>query len=344
MQDINKSKKNTKITKSKVSKKSRKKNYVIKSRAIKTEDIKVIPKRKKSFKNRKKLLVDKKSLNTKLSIPVIKESVNPTTIDTNQFKLHDKLNPEIWDSEDKINPELREILLKNAIEFIRFAKLENFDFKDILLTGSLANYNYNPYSDLDVHILFDFSLISDNIDFVREYLDSKKDLWKLKYAITIKNHDVELYVQDVNESYISTGVYSLFYNKWLIKPVSRIISIDTNAIQKKSADIMDDIDEIELNIGNIPDNYLIAEIRALKDKIKKFRDSGLHKNGEYSTENLVFKTLRNSGYLGKLGELKDKLMTKELSLQPVGLNEDHIPIRYIITQNQYKFLLEYKKR
>ena len=52
----------------------------------------------------------------------------------------------------------------------------------------------------------------------------------------------------------------------------------------------------------------------LKNKIKKYRQSGLDSNGEFSTENLVFKVLRNTGYLEKLVSMKNEYLTKELSL------------------------------
>ena len=51
----------------------------------------------------------------------------------------------------------------------------------------------------------------------------------------------------------------------------------------------------------------------LKEKIRKFRKCGLEHGGQYSTENLAFKLLRRSDYLGKLSSLKinsyDKMMS-----------------------------------
>ena len=53
----------------------------------------------------------------------------------------------------------------------------------------------------------------------------------------------------------------------------------------------------------------------LKNKIKKYRQAGLDSNaGEFSNENLVFKVLRNTGYLEKMVEFKNDYLTKELSL------------------------------
>lgn len=55
-------------------------------------------------------------------------------------------------------------------------------------------------------------------------------------------------------------------------------------------------------------------VMSLRDKLKKLRKSGLEKNGEYSVENLAFKTLRNTGYLGKLADLKKEAYDAMMSI------------------------------
>ena len=44
------------------------------------------------------------------------------------------------------------------------------------------------------------------------------------------------------------------------------------------------------------------------------RQSGLENEVEFSSENLAFKVLRNTGYLGKLIDLKNDYLTNELSM------------------------------
>ena len=61
----------------------------------------------------------------------------------------------------------------------------------------------------------------------------------------------------------------------------------------------------------IPRNEIIKK---LKDKIKKLRQTGLDRSGEFSSENLAFKILRNTGYLEKMVTLKNDYLTQELSL------------------------------
>jgi len=57
-------------------------------------------------------------------------------------------------------------------------------------------------------------------------------------------------------------------------------------------------------------------INLLKNKIKKYRQAGLNSDlGVFSTENLVFKLLRNYGYLDKLTKYKDNIIKNKLTLE-----------------------------
>ena len=55
------------------------------------------------------------------------------------------------------------------------------------------------------------------------------------------------------------------------------------------------------------------------EKLRLFRQSGLEDGGEFSTENLVFKGLRHSGYLDKLVDMKKEAITNELTLETVSM-------------------------
>jgi predicted nucleotidyltransferase len=225
--------------------------------------------------------------------------------------MNDTLSPLIWESDDKIKDDVRKVLLKNAKRFIEFSGLENLKFKDVILTGSMANYNYNDQSDLDVHIILDFNQISENIEFIEEFLKLKKQLWSDTLPIQVKGHDVEMYFQNSSEPHRSSGTYSLIKNAWISKPTKKIVNVNVSNIKSKSANLMNAIDDLS-NIKNSDD--LMKNYSALKDKIKKYRQTGLDNSGEFSTENLVFKVLRNTGYLKKLVDIKNQYLTQELSL------------------------------
>lgn len=59
----------------------------------------------------------------------------------------------------------------------------------------------------------------------------------------------------------------------------------------------------------------IDEITQFIQDLYDMRKSSLASDGEYSIGNLIFKEVRNKGYLDKLKELKNKLIGKELSLE-----------------------------
>lgn len=242
---------------------------------------------------------------------VLKEVVEPDNVDVSSIKMHDALNPLIWESEDNIKQDIRKTLLLNAKRFIEFCDAEDLKFKDVILTGSIANYNYNENSDIDVHVILDFNQISENKEFVGDYFKLKKALWTENLPIQVKGHDVEIYFQDTAEPHHSSGTYSLTKNEWIRKPTKKIINVDTANVQLKSANIMNNIEDLESNRSK--DDFLTKH-ESLKNKIKKYRQAGLDSVGEYSTENLVFKILRNTGYIEKLVKIKNDYLTQELSL------------------------------
>jgi len=241
----------------------------------------------------------------------LKEVVEPDNVDVSSIQLHDILNPLIWESDIKLKPDVRKALLMNVQRFIEFCDAENLTFDNIILTGSIANYNYNENSDLDVHVVLDFKQISENKEFVGDFFKLKKALWTERLPIQIKGHDVEMYFQDSVEPHHSSGTYSLVKNEWIRKPTKKIVNIDSANVQLKSADIMNAIDDLETNCNK--ENFL-KKHEQLKNRIKKLRQSGLDRNGEFSSENLAFKVLRNTGYLGKMVNMKHDYLTKELSL------------------------------
>ena len=296
-------------------------NFGDKNMEIKRDD----PERRKSFRARHKCDTAKDKTTPRYwsckfwgKNPVSKllnEIIQPNSIDVKKYAKKDQLNTNIWNNLI-MNDQVRNSLLKITKEFIEFAKLGNLKFKDIILTGSLANYNWTDESDLDVHILMDFNQISDDKELIGDYLKDKKNIWNEKLPIKVKNHDVEMYVQDINEPHTSTGIYSIISNEWKTKPIKEMIQLDIGNIQLKAADLMNFIDELGDNENKITS---VNQIQKILDKLKKMRKCGLENEGEFSTENIVFKILRNNGYLTKLHDLKNQILTKELTLENISM-------------------------
>lgn len=209
-----------------------------------------------------------------------------------------------------MDKKIRKQLLEISDNFLDSLGVDFF-IHDIVLTGSLANYNWSEYSDIDLHIIIDFDEIDINKELLKEFFDAKKNIWNEKRDIKIKDFDVEVYVQDVNEEHVSSGVYSVLNNKWVIEPTKTVEEIDDKKILDKGEQYAKLIDNL---IKNSKSKNTLVKIEQLRKKLKAFRQSGLESGGEFSYENLTFKLLRRNGYIKKLLDLKNKILNKNLSL------------------------------
>ena len=230
------------------------------------------------------------------------------------FKIRDELNPKVWDKNNTLNKKVREKLLEVATEFIDFLGVPIL-VDDIIFTGSLANYNWSKFSDVDLHIVADFSQFSDDLlPLYEELFKVKKTLFNTDHNIKIFGYDVELYIQDSNEAHFSSGVYSVLNDEWDNKPKKENVKIDKNLIRQKSNQWMEIIDTALNAASDVTADDAREIIKKCKDKLKKYRTCGLEKDGEFSDENLVFKVLRRNGYIEKLINFENDVVDKELSL------------------------------
>jgi hypothetical protein len=227
------------------------------------------------------------------------------------FYLKDDLNRKIWDEDDQMFDDLRYELLEIAYDYLDFLEIE-IDIEDIILTGSLANYNWSEYSDFDIHLIFDFGDVDEHEELVQKYLDASEKVWKFQHDLTIKNYPVELYCQDSKADHTSTGVYSLVNDEWIRKPKKESFEPDEELIKSKASKIMNEIKDLEKDLNEDVDSEIILKrLKKLWKKIKDSRQAGLQKDGEFSIENLIFKLLRRNGYVERLLDVKKKAYDKQ---------------------------------
>ncbi len=233
------------------------------------------------------------------------------------FHSKDNLNSKIWKESGNditINPTVRKKLLEIANEFIEFLKVD-IVVSDIIMTGSLANYNWSEFSDIDLHIVVDFGQFSkEQLPLYEELFRLKKTLFNEKHDITIYGYEVELYVQNESESHFSSGVFSVLNDEWIVEPKKEDVKIDIGLIKNKAEQWMKIIDGVIENASDEPLDEAKKIISKYKDKLKKYRTCGLENGGEYSDENLVFKILRRNNYIQKLFDFETTIADKELSL------------------------------
>ena len=224
------------------------------------------------------------------------------------LRFKEVLNPSFWIG-DSLKPEVREALMKFAKAFADYVDLDDRAITDILLLGGNAGYNYTPFSDLDIHLVVDPQYIPDcNPDLLDEFYMDKKTLWELTHDVKIYGVKAEPYIERPGVSRKkSQGVYSLLRQSWVQKPEKFSGELDQGELEKKVNNFKHRIDT--LIKSEDPD-----ALRGIVKQLRGARSSSLLKYGEYGFENMVFKELRNSGYIDKIRSAVVNLKSKSLSL------------------------------
>ena len=218
------------------------------------------------------------------------------------FDIQPTLNQKLWNGDKNIRPGVKGSLMDIVNEFMEGLDMD-MDIKDVIVTGSIANYNWSKFSDIDLHILIDFAEVNDNEEMVKKFFDAVRSNWNKLHNIRVKGHEVEIFVQDEHEPHVSTGVFSLLKDRWLVKPKKVQPAIDRHTATKKMKQIVREVDKLAAiyNNGKYEDAFEFSN--RLREKLKRMRRSGLDRSGIYSPENLAFKMLRRSGDIEKLFDI-----------------------------------------
>jgi hypothetical protein len=233
-------------------------------------------------------------------------------VEEESFTMHTNLMPGLW-SDDRLRDEIGETLIEIAEDFVENLEVD-VELVDLRLTGSLANYNWSKYSDVDLHLVVDFAEIDEDIALVKAYFDAVRARWNAHHDIAIKGHEVEIYVENAGEEHVSSGIYSVWNNEWILKPTPKDVEIDMGLARKKSDDIETRVNLIGYQVEAGKHKSALDAIEKLKSKIRRMRHAGLSSpQKEFSAENIAFKILRRDEILAQLNDLKyaayDSMMT-----------------------------------
>ena len=244
---------------------------------------------------------------------------NKEITNTGFLKPKESLHGAFW-SENSLDPEIGELLKQIVNDIMESMEIEAA-VKDIVITGSIASYNWHELSDIDLHILFDFTEINEDFELVKRMLDQSRINWNKTHDIMIKDHEVELYFQDSNETHEANGIWSLVSESWIKEPERTEPELDLRTTEKKAETIAKAIDHVEslFEEGDTSGAYEYAS--KIKKKLSKLRSTGLSREGIYSPENMAFKMLRNSKYLEKLSDLKIKSYDSMMSLNEIYVKD-----------------------
>lgn len=229
-----------------------------------------------------------------------------------------KLNPLFFDKNNKLKQDIKKSLFKIynmfVLQLLQIEDIKPIEIQDLRFLGSNAQYTYTKFSDIDLHVVIDLNKLSDNQDqkkLLDKLLKNSGSLFNVNHNITIKGRQVQIYVQDKNESGVFNGVYSIMQDKWLVKPKivnqKDIPKIDKPQIIKKYKQLIRQFKLIKHDLN---------KLLQFRQKIKKTRQSALRiSKNQYCQQNYLFKLLRNTGFLKQLKETIDSLKDKDLSLE-----------------------------
>ena len=218
---------------------------------------------------------------------------------------HQRLNPKLW-SKGKLKPQVRFHLLEIAKHFVDYIDIDNLGLRDITISGSNAGYTYSRKSDIDLHLIVDIP--QDKKQILKQLFDAKKNQYNFQHDITIRNIDVELYVQDAEQTHTSVGIYSVLDDKWLKVPDAVEDKVDRAQVKVKYKQYVGKV-RTALRSDNL------EAVQKTSDDIRNLRQQGLEQEGELGVENITFKVLRAKGYLEQLRNHISKLKAEKLSLE-----------------------------
>lgn len=230
------------------------------------------------------------------------------------IEYHDTLNPKLWEN-NSLKSDVKNKLLEIYQTFISKLKENEIPIEviDVLLLGSNAAYNYTDNSDIDLHIITDFSNLPLNDTLTQIFYNNEKSKFNDDYDITIKGLPVEVYIEDINAGNMTDGVYSLLQDKWIKFPEHN---------PPKEVDYTKLLDVYKNKISTALNSGSSEKIKDMINEIKMLRKVALMDGGIYSKGNLVFKELRNDGSIDNLYNKLHELTSQELSLEKLKRNEE----------------------
>jgi predicted nucleotidyltransferase len=223
------------------------------------------------------------------------------------LEIHDTLNQDLFDEHDKMKPDIRKALLKVLNYFV--TDYIDFDIPviDAQVVGSNASFNYTSTSDIDLHIITNFSQISSlDTEMISMLFQFEKSRFNKDYDISIKGHQVEVYVEDIRSSIASNGIYSILRDDWVKEP---------KKINAKIEDTSEDVEQWKNDIDDSIVNGTAEDVIDCINRLYLMRKDSIATEGEYGYGNQVFKDIRNLGLLDKLKDRYHELKSSDLTLE-----------------------------
>ena len=237
-------------------------------------------------------------------------------VEPESFEKQSHLNERFWREDGtRLCPKVSRRLVRIVNDFMDGLDVDA-QIEDIRFTGSLANYNWSKYSDVDLHIVVDFNKIDEDTELVKSFFDSARMRWNDIHDIKIYGYEVEIYVENVGDVHKSSGIYSIMDDQWIVEPDATSVDIDVSLARKKSDDIETQVNLVNHIIQKQKYDSALRAIQRIKEKIRRMRKAGLDSpKQEFSPENIAFKILRREDVLQKLNDMKYDAYDRMMSIK-----------------------------
>jgi hypothetical protein len=217
---------------------------------------------------------------------------------------HSSLNPKLWDH-DVLKSSVRGALMRIAEDFLDFVEVP-VQVLDIVIAGGNANYTYTSHSDIDLHIIADYSQTPCDRE-AAELFDTKRLLYKHTLDLDIAGIPVELYIEDHRHPAVSAS-YSILKDQWITPPQKDIPEYDEKLLEHW-VNIWKTVLQHAVKTGSL------ETCRHALGLLRNYRKLGLKTaDGEFSTPNLVYKSLRNDSTLAGITHFINRLHSQDLSI------------------------------
>jgi hypothetical protein len=238
------------------------------------------------------------------------------------------LCPDLWDEYQHLDPRIRVNLLRLAYDFYKKTNFKS-PISDIYLMGSIANYNWTPDSDCDVHLMVDYNALQMPADTANKMVKTVGAAWNSEHNVLIKGHKVEMNMQNVHEVKPHvTGIYSLIKDEWVRRPSMTPPVVDKASVQTQFKAMKTYIDSAVASGDR-------ETMKSAKEYLDAYRQYGLDTYGELSQQNIVFKILRSKGIIKNLKNAITTAYDREMSVAEVSQKD--MAFNLPKTPSQYRY-------
>ncbi len=217
---------------------------------------------------------------------------------------HEKL----WAKMDEIRPRLITV----ADSFLAGTVIPQEAVADVVIVGSATCPDrFGPSSDIDLHLVIDPEKIKGfSVENLATHSRLVSAAWNSKHHITIGNHVLEIFIEQLGRPAVSSGRFSVKNGVWIDRPeeCEDRSSADNADSERKVKSLTEAINEaIESNDSTV--------MQGMLTRVRDLRQAGLSSAGETSPENEAFRAVRRTGLIDKLKDAARSTFDTASSIQ-----------------------------